>query len=206
MVLTAAACVNESVSLAGSDTTPSGSATARPTSSAPAPQQQLPQGYRRVSDGTHTVSFGVPTTWTTIDITKLEKLRTSDPAIQAQIEMIREAGGIFLADNESRKQSPNNFTTNLVAFCSSAPSVSIQEWKASAQKQLQQSGATNIQISDTTLGGIPTIRMNYVLGKTTVMENAALKSGRTCDVMLTTDQPARYQKVFDQITATTRIS
>jgi hypothetical protein len=206
MVLTVAACVNASVSLAGRETTPSGSTTARPTSSAPAQQRQLPQGYRRVSDGTHSISFGLPTTFTTIDITKLEKSGTSDPAMQVQIQRIKEAGGIFLADNESRKQSPNNFMTNVVAFCSSAPSTSIEEWKASAQKELQLSGATNIQISDTTLGGIPGIRMTYVLDKTTVMENAVLKNGKICDVTLTTDQPARYQKVFDQITATTQIS
>jgi hypothetical protein len=115
-VLSAAACTNEPISLAGSKTAPSGPAI-QPTTSAPAQQQQLPQGYRRVSDGTHSVSF---------DVTKLQKLG-NDPAIQAQIQQITQVGGIFLADNESKQQSPNNFTTNVLAFCSPAPSISIEE-------------------------------------------------------------------------------
>ena len=79
---------------------------------------------------------------------------------------------------------------------------SVEALKADTKMQLTQAGATNIQMTDTRLDGRPAVRTTFS-GGLSGTETAALVDGQKCAVTLSTDQLPRYQRTFDQITATT---
>lgn len=207
-LLLAAACAGASGSVAAG----SGNRTSPPSPSASASpgQHRLPAGFHRISNVTKTISLGVPTKWAVIDLAgnpdaDLEKAGLNDPAIRAQvIEQLKAADAIFVIDTASRSVSSTAFLTNLIAFCSPAPGASIEALKSDTKMQLMQAGATNIQMSDTTLDGRSAIRTTFS-GALNGIETATLVDGQKCAVTLSTDQLARYQRMFDQITATTDI-
>ncbi|MFL6056162.1 MAG: hypothetical protein ACJ72W_25145 [Actinoallomurus sp.] len=193
MVLTVTACGNESINLTGNEMAPGDPVT--PSASAPAPAGQLPSGFNRVSDATKTVSFGLPGNWKPIDKGEL-------PGRLAAL------GAAAFSDPASRPRSSTGFLTNVNAFCQAA-SYPMSNYKTALRQQLRKIGSTEIQISDTAVGGRPAIRTNYArkagAQKLSFTTNTVFTNRNECNVTLTTDQPARYQTVFEEITATTRI-
>ncbi|MCO5992984.1 hypothetical protein [Actinoallomurus rhizosphaericola] len=193
VALTVTAYADESISVAGSETaTPS---PATPSASTPSPPGPLPSGFQRVSDGTRTVSFGLPDSWKPVDKGDL-------PGNLVAL------GAVAYADPASKPRSSTGFLTNVNAFCQANP-YPMSKYKAGLRQELVKTGATNIRISDTKVGGRPAIRTSYVhkagAQELSFTTNTIFATSKECDVTLTTDQPARYQTVFEKITATTGI-
>ncbi|MGH3390500.1 MAG: hypothetical protein ACRDOO_16660 [Actinomadura sp.] len=205
-LLLAAACA------AGASGSVARNRTGSPSPSASGSPHRLPTGFHRVSNVGKTISLGVPTEWAVIDLAgnpdaDLARAGLDDPAIRAQvIEQLKAAGALIVIDTKSRPTSSTSFLTNLIAFCSPAPGgASVEALKSDTKMQLMQAGATNIQMTDTKLDGRPAVRTTFS-GGLNGAETAALVDGQKCAVTLSTDQLPRYQRTFDQITATTDLT
>ena len=189
---------------------PSSSAAQPASSTAPA-QQQLPPGFHRVTDGRQNLSLGVPTEWKVVDFSAsdleaaLKQSGLDSPQLRGQMGQLKTLGAVFVADPSSRLRSKSQFLTNVNAFCAPAPATSIDILKLSARQEFQKIGATDIEVTDTTIDGQPAIRTTYVLkvSGTEVRgsQNAAVVGGKACTITLSTDQPDRYRELFDDITA-----
>ncbi|MCW2943229.1 MAG: hypothetical protein JWN00_6214 [Actinomycetia bacterium] len=174
---------------------------------------QVPTGMHRVTGLDGALSVGVPDTWTNVDLApakitaSLKHAGLKDPAAKAQLEQLQALRALYALDIGSRARSSARFGTNLNAFCTDSPGTDVKALKQAAPGQMQRAGGQQIQVTDVTVDGLAAIRVAYGLtgGSLSGLQVQVPVKGKVCSITFTTDQPARYQPVFDAMIPTIRL-
>ena len=210
-------------SAASSSARTSASPSAGPANGRPAAPP--PAGYRLVGSTTQGVWFAVPDNWAAVNLAKVNVTQAlsrfglkgmSSSVMKAALNELSQQHAIFAADLASAVQSPNEFATNVNAYCESSPvtpdASSLPALESYARAQYAQIGAHVLALRDVTVNGDVGIESETTITTTsgmTLTDTQYLiltKSGRACTITLSTDNLTSFQRIFSKIGSTIRAS
>jgi hypothetical protein len=210
-------------SAASSPTRTSASPSAGPANGLPAAPP--PAGYRWVGSTAQGVWFAVPDNWAAVNLAKVNVTQAlsrfalkgmSSSVMKTMLNELSHQHAILAADLASAIRSPNEFATNINAFCESSPvtpdASSLPALEAYVQAQYAQIGAHVLALRDATVNGDVGIKSETRLTTTsgvTLTDTQYLiltKSSRACSITLSTDNLASFQRIFSKIGSTIRAS
>jgi hypothetical protein len=176
---------------------------------------QLPKDMQRITDVHKYISIGVPKSWTPLDLSTeqldpaLQRVGITDPGVKGAVQGLQHYGALYALDPRATT-SPSHVGTFVNAFCIASTMTSTAPLKEGAAGQLQNIGAQNVQVTDTTVDGHPAIRSSYGLkppnGSADGRQVQALAKGRLCTITFSTDQIGRYETVFNAMIPTIKLT
>ncbi|MEU0483544.1 hypothetical protein ABZ260_30695 [Streptosporangium sp. NPDC006013] len=195
--------------------------TASPGSASPTPGRStgaapVPNGFKPIGGPANGVSVAVPKEWVTIDLTKddlnkgLKSSGLSGPTLEQakkSLQTLVDNKGIWAADPESAKTSPNGFPTNLNGFCQAGRQISTEQLIKETRSQLEQLKAKVVAAGKVTIGSREAARIVYTFPTNGVDVKGAQyyvpTENKTCIITLSTDADGK-QELFDRIAQTIR--
>ncbi|MEV4381423.1 hypothetical protein [Streptosporangium sp. NPDC049644] len=205
---------NSSPGQSAAPTTSPGSASPTPgrnTGAAP-----VPNGFKPIGGTANGVSVAVPKEWVAIDLTKddlnkgLKSSGLSGPTLEQakkSLQTLVDNKGIWAADPNSAKSSPNGFPTNLNGFCQAGRQISTEQLIKETRSQLEQLKAKVVAAGTVTIGSRKAARIVYTFPTNGVdvrgTQYYVPTENKTCIVTLSTDVDGK-QELFDRIGQTIR--
>ncbi|MER5623642.1 hypothetical protein [Streptosporangium sp. NPDC002544] len=192
-----------------------------PGSASPTPGRStgaapVPNGFKPIGGPANGVSAAVPKEWVAIDLTKddlnkgLKSSGLSGPTLEQakkSLQTLVDNKGIWAADPESAKTSPNGFPTNLNGFCQAGRQISTEQLIKETRSQLEQLKAKVVAAGKVTIGSREAARIVYTFPTNGVDVKGAQyyvpTENKTCIVTLSTDADGK-QELFDRIAQTIR--
>lgn len=179
VVLTAAGCQSD---------TPSASSTVGPLvgkgaknnvsqSSAPTPSESasspysgasVPDGWKKIGSSVNGFSVAIPKGWVDIDLTAADLKEGLDRAgiegpsqetLESSLKQLKGLNSLYAVDSST---TTSGFATNFNGFCQSL-SKPIYQMKNDAKVSLTEVGATNLEVTETTVAGSPAVKATYNL-------------------------------------------
>lgn len=189
------------------------------------PTASPPAGYRWVGSNAQGVWFAVPDSWASVDLAKvnikqaISRFRLkgmSSSVMKTALHELSQQHAIVAADLASAVRSPNEYATNVNAFCESSPvapdASSLPALKSAARAQYTQTGAHVLVLRDATINGDAGIKSEFTITSASGMTITATqyvvltKSSRACTITLGTDNPQPFRRIFRKIGGSIRVS
>jgi hypothetical protein len=182
VVLTAAGCQSDNSSPASTSTAPVGkgakgavSQSAAPVASSPSASASspysaasVPDGWKKIGSSVNGFSVAIPKGWVDIDLTAsdlkegLKKAGIEGPSqatLESSLEQLKGLNSLYAIDSAT---ATSGFATNFNGFCQNA-SKPIYQMKNDAKVSLTQVGATNVDVTETSVGGTSAVQAKYNL-------------------------------------------
>jgi hypothetical protein len=179
---------------------------------APAPSP-VPEGWKKIGTPVNGFSVAIPPGWVDIDLTAadlkeaLEKAGiegASQANLQASLNQLKGLNALYAID---AKSVSSGFATNLNGFCQNVARP-VDQMKEDARTQLTQVGATDLEITDSTVAGQPAVRIDYHLKAARgllkgLQVQIPTTGGKTCVLTITALDnafPSSAQQILDTFT------
>jgi len=202
--------------------TASPSASATPVPGSQQPAQAPPAGYQWVGNPSQAIWLAVPKTWVALNLSHLSLSQAlkrvslkgvSTAAMRANLTSLKQHDALFIADLTSASTSPNQFATNVNAFCSpeviepglGAVSVLDKALRVEYDKiHARVLSLKNAQASNTAVIIDVELALQATAGYTlTELQVIDLTNQSSiCEVTLSTDNPAKYLGTLKRISST----
>jgi len=135
--------------------------------SSPAPSP-VPEGWKKIGAPVNGFSVAIPPGWVDIDLTAadlkeaLAKAGIQGPSqaeLESSLNQLKNFNALYAIDSAAVS---SGFATNLNGFCQNVTRP-VDQMKEDAKNQLTQVGATDLEITDSTVAGLPAVRIDYHL-------------------------------------------
>ncbi len=189
------------------------------------PAEPPPAGYKWAGSAAQGVWFAVPASWAAVNLAKISATKAisrfvprgvSSSYLKAVLAELSQRHAFVVMDLASAVRSPHQFATNGNAFCVPTPlaagASSSAALKAAIRAEYAQIHARVLAIRNATIDGDPGVRTEFTIPSRagiTVSETqyaVLTKNGRLCTVTLSTDNPTAFQRTFNKIGGTIRVS
>jgi hypothetical protein len=225
VVLTVAGCQSDASSKASSSGPPVGKGAkgsvsqsaapvASPSESSSSPYSDassVPDGWKKIGTSINGFSVAIPKGWVDIDLTAsdlkegLEKAGIEGPSqatLESSLEQLKGLNSLYAIDSST---ASSGFATNFNGFCQTA-SKPIYQMKNDAKVSLTQVGATNVEVTETSVGGTSAVRATYNLKAAIgllegVQVQIPVTGGKTC-VLTITAKDGRLPSSADRLLGT----
>lgn len=208
VVLTAVAYQSDT-SAAGQSSAPAPSPSG--SSSSPYSTAAVPDGWKKIGSSVNGLSVAIPKGWVGIDPTAadlkkgLERAGIKGPSLttlESNLEQLKGLNALFAVDSAT---ASSGYATNLNGFCENI-SAPIAKMKDDARNDLTQVGATNVEITETTVAGQPAVRLHYHVkvgygALEGLQVQIPVAGGKTC-VLTVTALEGAFPSSADQILST----
>jgi hypothetical protein len=208
VVLTAAGCQSDTPSDPGTVGPPVGKGAqgAASQSAAPAPSASessspayagasIPDGWKKIGSSVNGFTVAIPKGWVDIDLTAsdlkegLAKAGIEGPSqatLESSLEQLKGLNSLYAVDSST---TSSGFATNFNGFCQNA-SKPIYQMKNDAKVSLTNVGATNLEVTETSVGGNAAVRATYNLKSALgllegVQVQVPVADGKTCVLTIT---------------------
>lgn len=166
-VLSAAALLTATGYQSAAASSTVGSPVGQGANNAPAPSP-VPENWKKIGTPANGFSVGIPPGWVDIDLTAADLKEALDKAgiegpsqatLESSLNQLKRLNALYAIDSESVS---SGFATNFNGFCQNVARP-VDQMKEDARAQLTQVGATDLEITDSTVAGQPAVRIDYHL-------------------------------------------
>ena len=128
----------------------------------------VPDGWKKIGSSVNGFSVAIPKGWVDIDLTAsdlkegLDKAGIEGPSqatLESSLNQLKGLNSLYAVDSST---TSSGFATNFNGFCQSL-SKPIYQMKNDAKVSLTGVGATNLEVTETTVAGSPAVKATYNL-------------------------------------------